>query len=63
MRPPNNPPPQERKPLLEEVFQQLATNTNNFMAKTRTNLQNQTSSIHKLEVQISQLANQLNERP
>ena len=62
MRPPNN-PSQEKKSPLEEALMQLTTNTNNFMTEMRTSLQNQNASIQNLEVQISQLANQLNGRP
>ncbi|XP_021818812.1 uncharacterized protein LOC110760797 [Prunus avium] len=51
--------PQEKKNNLEDIIAQLATNTNQFMSKTETTLQNQAASIRNLEVQMGQLASAL----
>ncbi|XP_016648321.1 PREDICTED: uncharacterized protein LOC107880735 [Prunus mume] len=62
-KPPPGFPPQEKKVGLEDVLTQLAGNTstlsndtNQFMSKTETTLQNQAASIRNLEVQMGQLA-------
>ncbi|GAV78008.1 hypothetical protein CFOL_v3_21476, partial [Cephalotus follicularis] len=56
-------PTPKKKVNLEEVLVQLTANTTQFMAKTRTNFQNQASSIHNLEVQMGQIAKLLLGRP
>ncbi|XP_034203729.1 uncharacterized protein LOC117618238 [Prunus dulcis] len=61
--------PQEKKHGLDDIITQLAgnvntlsVNTNQFMSKTETTLQNQAASIRNLEVQMGQLANVLTGR-
>ena len=67
--PPGFQPPQEKKPLLEEIVTQLATTinqlttrTNQFITKTEQTFQNQAASIRNLEAQVGQIANTLTER-
>ncbi|XP_050125739.1 uncharacterized protein LOC126603005 [Malus sylvestris] len=65
-KPPSGFQPQEKKNNLEDVIAQLAgnvntlsVNTNQFMSKTETTLQNQAASIKNLEIQMGQLAHSL----
>ncbi|KAM2145525.1 hypothetical protein ACFX1R_049065 [Malus domestica] len=65
-KPPSGFQPQEKKNNLEYVIAQLAgnvntlyANTNQFMSKTKTTLQNQVASIKNLEIQMGQLAHSL----
>ncbi|CAB4278459.1 unnamed protein product [Prunus armeniaca] len=67
--PPTGFTPQEKKHGLEDIITQLAgnvnilsVNTNQFMSKTETTLQNQAAFIQNLEVQMGQLANVLTGR-
>ena len=53
---PQAPPPQEKKPLLEDLFTQ-------YMPKSDTVLQNQAASIRNLEIQMAQLDSFINNRP
>ena len=53
----------KKKANLEELMAQMAENTNKFMSKMRTTIQNQASQIRSMETQISQLANAQNVRP
>ena len=61
-RPPLGFQPQEKKNNLEDIITQLATNTNQFMSKMETTLQNGIASIRNLEVQMGQLATALSGR-
>ncbi|XP_024022668.1 uncharacterized protein LOC112091966 [Morus notabilis] len=65
MFPPGYPPqapPQEKKPNLEDLVAQMASNTNQLITETRTQLQSQAASIRNLEMQVGQLANSMNNR-
>ena len=66
MFPPRFPPqsqPEEKISALEEAMLQLVNNTNQFMTKTKTQLQSQASSIRNLEVQLGQLSSNINNYP
>ena len=53
----------ERKSDLENMMEQLTTNTMQFMAETRTIHQNQAAQIRNLEATISQLAEAIHNHP
>ena len=53
-------PPHEKKSNLEDLVAQMASNTNQFITKKRTQLQSQAASIWNLEIQVGQLANSMN---
>ncbi|XP_022859966.1 uncharacterized protein LOC111380597, partial [Olea europaea var. sylvestris] len=54
---------QEKKPSLGEMFNQYMQKTDKVFQQIDTNFQNQQASIKKLETQIDQIAQQLEERP
>ncbi|KAL5549377.1 hypothetical protein UlMin_004608 [Ulmus minor] len=61
-KPPSSFQAQEKKPAMEEAFNQFMTRTNAFIDDTQANFRNQGASIRNLEHQVGEISKLLTER-